>query len=291
VAESLHHLATGLRAQDRMEEAVELYDAALAARTRLLGAQHPEVAASNNELAILLMELGKYAEAEPLFRRALETVAGADPIMLSGSERPQYLARAQTSLAAVLVELGNLDEAEGLLSESLIRKRELLEGSHPDVASTLHWLAKLRLRQGNLIAAEADAREALAIRKKTWPGGHPLIASTLSLLGEIVMTAGRPVEAEPLLQESLDLHRTRQPVGHWQTGHALSLLGACLAANGKSSEAEPLLVEGVETLSQARGDADLYTRLAAERAIEFYLQTDRPDHAAVYRARFPQAGS
>jgi hypothetical protein len=37
-----------------------------------LGADHPSVATNLNNLAGLLKDQGKYAEAEPLFRRALE---------------------------------------------------------------------------------------------------------------------------------------------------------------------------------------------------------------------------
>jgi hypothetical protein len=39
---------------------------------KTLGKDHPTVATRYNNLALLLLDQGKYAEAEPLFRRAME---------------------------------------------------------------------------------------------------------------------------------------------------------------------------------------------------------------------------
>jgi tetratricopeptide (TPR) repeat protein len=44
---------------------------ALAIHERQLGANHPETAASLNNLALLYLTQERYAEAEPLYRRAL----------------------------------------------------------------------------------------------------------------------------------------------------------------------------------------------------------------------------
>ena len=37
-----------------------------------LGKDHPDVATSLNNLAALYMKIGRYAEAEPLYKRSLE---------------------------------------------------------------------------------------------------------------------------------------------------------------------------------------------------------------------------
>jgi tetratricopeptide (TPR) repeat protein len=41
-------------------------------REKTLGTDHPDVATSLNNLALLYSTTGKYSEAEPLYKRALE---------------------------------------------------------------------------------------------------------------------------------------------------------------------------------------------------------------------------
>jgi tetratricopeptide (TPR) repeat protein len=58
--------------QGRYGEAEPLYQRALAARERVLGAEHPDTLVSVNNLAGLYERQGRYGEAEPLYQRALE---------------------------------------------------------------------------------------------------------------------------------------------------------------------------------------------------------------------------
>ncbi|MCP4307664.1 MAG: tetratricopeptide repeat protein, partial [bacterium] len=57
--------------QGRYDEAEPLYRRALAILEKVLGAEHPAVATSLNNLAELYRDQGRYDEAEPLYRRAL----------------------------------------------------------------------------------------------------------------------------------------------------------------------------------------------------------------------------
>jgi tetratricopeptide (TPR) repeat protein len=65
-------------------EAKLLYAEALAMRKRLLGCEHPDVAKSLNNLALLYRFQGRYSEAEPLFVEAL-----AMSKLLLGDGHPQ----------------------------------------------------------------------------------------------------------------------------------------------------------------------------------------------------------
>ncbi|MEH2367891.1 tetratricopeptide repeat protein, partial [Nostoc sp.] len=49
-----------------------LYIQALALRRKLLGEEHPDVASSLNNLALLYDSQGRYSEAEPLYIQALD---------------------------------------------------------------------------------------------------------------------------------------------------------------------------------------------------------------------------
>ena len=67
-ADALNNLADLRHSQGDLEEAERLYADALARREAALGAEHPETAASVNNLAVLLLELRRHREALPLLR-------------------------------------------------------------------------------------------------------------------------------------------------------------------------------------------------------------------------------
>ncbi|MBI4875587.1 MAG: tetratricopeptide repeat protein, partial [Acidobacteria bacterium] len=67
----LNQCGVFLNSQGRYGEAEPLYARALAARERVLGAEHPDTLGSVNNLAGLYESQGRYGEAEPLYARAL----------------------------------------------------------------------------------------------------------------------------------------------------------------------------------------------------------------------------
>ena len=80
-AERLNQQVTELSNQGKYAEATPLAERALAIREKILGAEHPDVATSLNNLALLYDHQGKYSQAEPLYLRALaihEKVLGAE---------------------------------------------------------------------------------------------------------------------------------------------------------------------------------------------------------------------
>jgi len=70
-----------LRSQGDYAGARPLYERSLAIREKALGADHPDTAASLNNLGLLLQSQGDYAAARPLYERSLaimEKALGAD---------------------------------------------------------------------------------------------------------------------------------------------------------------------------------------------------------------------
>jgi tetratricopeptide (TPR) repeat protein len=57
--------------QRQYEQAELCYLRALSIYENVLGPEHPYIAASLNNLALLYRELGQYEQAQPLFQRAL----------------------------------------------------------------------------------------------------------------------------------------------------------------------------------------------------------------------------
>src|SRR5262245_2474725 len=70
-ARKLYKKASDLRRAGKYEEALPSAERALEIRERVLGPDHPDVAAAINILAVLYENKGDYAKAEPLYQRAL----------------------------------------------------------------------------------------------------------------------------------------------------------------------------------------------------------------------------
>ena len=70
-AAALNQQVTQLYKQGRFSEALPLAQRALAIREKALGPDHPGVAESLNNLAVLYQGQGRYVDAEPLYKRSL----------------------------------------------------------------------------------------------------------------------------------------------------------------------------------------------------------------------------
>jgi tetratricopeptide (TPR) repeat protein len=85
----------------------------LAIREKALGANHPDVAASLNNLAELYQAQGRYAEDEPLYKRSLAIKEKA-----FGPDHPD-VALSLNNLAELYRAQGRYAEAEPLYKRSL----------------------------------------------------------------------------------------------------------------------------------------------------------------------------
>ena len=86
----------------------------------MLGQEHPDTLLSANNLAGLFQDQGRLAEAEPLFKRALEARE-----RVLGKEHPETLLGVN-NLAALFQAQGRLAEAEPLYKRALEARERVL---------------------------------------------------------------------------------------------------------------------------------------------------------------------
>ena len=89
-------------------KAEPLFKEALEIRQKVLGREHPDTAASLNNLAKLYWAMGDYAKAEPLYKEALEIRQ-----KVLGPEHPDT-ATSLNNLAYLELDLGKIREAKRL---------------------------------------------------------------------------------------------------------------------------------------------------------------------------------
>ena len=175
-------------------------------RENTLGPEHPEVATSLNNLALLLKAQGDYTAARPLYERALKIRENS-----LGPDHPE-VATSLNNLAALL-QLPRTDyTAARPLYERALKIREKIFGpDHPEVATILNNLALVIKVQGEyallrnvqrnydallqLKAAYAEARplyeRALKIKEKTLGPDHPAVATSLDNLAGLLQVPAR----------------------------------------------------------------------------------------------------
>lgn len=106
-------------------DAINLAERTLAIAQKILGKEHPELATSLENLAILYQVQGNYQQVEPLLQRALVILE-----KVRGKEHPE--------IARILNNLAQVYQVQ----------EKVLGKENPDIVSTLHGLAYLYQTQG-----------------------------------------------------------------------------------------------------------------------------------------------
>ncbi len=167
-----------------------------------------ELALAQNELAHLYYNMGKYAEAQPLYNRSLEIREKS-----LGKYHPE-VAATMDNLAQLYMKQNQYEKSNTLFTQVLEIREKSLGKEHPDVATTLNNLAVLYLAQGKYAEAEPLFIRVQEIDEKTIGKDHPDVAATLYNLAGLYWQQDKYEEAEPLFTRSLDILRRIFPNGH-----------------------------------------------------------------------------
>ncbi|WP_294622204.1 tetratricopeptide repeat protein [uncultured Roseovarius sp.] len=172
------------------------------------GVESAEYAIRLNNLALVVEAQGRYAEAEGLYRVALEIDRAT-----IGEGHPDYAIHL-SNLAGVLHEQERNGEAEGLYREALEIGRATIGTGHPDYATRLNNLAVTMQAQGRTVEAEALFRETLEVTRNAVGERHPHYANRLNNLARFLVEQGKPEEARPLYEQALEILRVTLPPDH-----------------------------------------------------------------------------
>ncbi|MBW4627975.1 MAG: tetratricopeptide repeat protein [Brasilonema octagenarum HA4186-MV1] len=227
-----------------------------------LGEEHPEIAASYNNLAGLYYSQGRYTEAEPLYKKALELSQ-----RLLGVEHPN-VASSYNNLAELYRSQGRYTEAEPLCKKALKLRQRLLGDEHPSVATSYNNLAALYESQGRYTEAEPLYKKALKLRQSLLEDEHSDVASSYNNLAELYRSQGRYTEAEPLYKKGLELFQRLLGDEHPMIATSYSNLAILYSYLGRYTEAEPLYKKALKLKQRLLGDqhpsvATSYNNLAA----------------------------
>jgi CHAT domain-containing protein/Tfp pilus assembly protein PilF len=234
------------------------------------------LASSLARLANIYLHLGRFGDAEPLYKEALqirEEAVPSDPQAVANSlndmgqlyytlERyheaadlywkalglwehalppdSAQIGEALNNLGATYRGLGRYEEAEPLLLRALAIQKKALGENHPDVALTLNNIGIVYLLQNRVAEAEPFVRQSLEMYQRLLPANHPKIADALNILGVLYFRRENYVEAELLFARASDIGERSLGLQHPDTLQYLGRLAQVREAQGNLSEAYDL---------------------------------------------------
>ncbi len=238
-------------AKREYEDCEDLVRRQLDIRRRLLGPDHPEVAASLNVLGVVLRETGEYGEAETVLRRALDLRR-----RVFGPRHPD-VAESLNDLGTVLWKQGDVAGAEPLIRKALAMRRDLLGPEDDKVAKSLNNLAILYYSRGDFARAAPLYREALAVHRRTLGADNPETAALMNNLAILLSRQGNYAEAEDLFLEVLETRRRLLGPEHLEIARSLGTLAHTHSGMEEYEAAEDLLREALALRKKLLGDEHL----------------------------------
>jgi tetratricopeptide (TPR) repeat protein len=243
---------------------------------KLQDAEHPDIATSINDLAGLYRVQGRYTEAEPLYKQALEMRQ-----KLLGSEHPD-IATSLNNLAALYQAQGRYTEAEAFSKKALEMYKKLLGADHPNVAASLNNLVALYQAQGRYTEAEAFSKKALEMYKKLLGPKHPDIATSLNNLAALYQAQGRYQEAEIFYKKALEMYKELPDAEHPDVANPLNNLAALYQAQGRYREAEPLYKQALEMRQKLLGSEHPDVAISLNNLAALYSLRGRYQEAEIF---------
>jgi tetratricopeptide (TPR) repeat protein len=234
-----------------------------------LGLEHPHVAASLNNLAILYCATGRYSEAQALYQQALELRK-----RLLGDNHPD-VAASLNNLAELYRATRRDSEAQALYQQALELRKRLLGDNHPDVAQSMNNLALLYHSTGRYSEVEPLLEQALELWKRLLGDNHPDVATSLNNLAELYRATGRYSEAQALHLQALELTKRLLGDNHPDVAQSMNNLALLYRATGRYSKAEPLYLQALELRKRSLGDNHPDVAASLNNLAELYHSTGR----------------
>lgn len=205
-----------------------------------LPAEHPDHAVAQRQLATLHLMQGQVQQGESMMRQALQASLAAGDTSSA--------ARCEANLGVVMMRTGRPAEAE----QSFLRARELAATAddRTTVALANENLGALLAHTGR--ADEGEECFLSAMEQARRLGDRPLLASILTNRGLALTEARRFPEAEASMLDAIALHRETRNLG--KLALTLTNLGVLYFRTGRKANALRLTRESL-ALHQAAGDA------------------------------------
>lgn len=216
-------------------------------------------ATANMCLAQGLRSQGNNAEAEPMYRLALQL--RTDLLGLEHADTAACI----NGLSLCLAAQKKFADAEPLYRLALELRTKLLGPDHTETIRSISNLAGFFQAQGLYAQAEPLFRQALHLRMCGFGPEHPDTTNSVNNLATCLEAQGKHSEAETMYRTALDLRTRLLGAECHDTIESLSNLATCLVAQRKFPEAVPMLRDVLASRTQTFGAENSKAVAVAER--------------------------
>ena len=235
-------------------------------------------------IASSLLDLGRFSEAETLYRQALD-----HSVKYRGKvsyETGSYTA----NLGRALIKQGKVDEAEAMLQTSVSVFEKVPTGSSPYLLG-VSWsnLGQLAYERGDLKTSEERLRKAIDVLEKLGARSRPQLANARADLALTLLTKKVLPEALDQIDQALVYYRAEKPDYEKTRVSAETLRALILARTG---DTETALIQAQATAGAMEARLSSLTTTAGDRAdiallygrsftrvADVAIAADRPDLA------------
>ncbi|MCA9651114.1 MAG: serine/threonine protein kinase [Myxococcales bacterium] len=288
----LDALGMAALAGSQYERAQESLEQALVLRERVLGPEHPRVAATLDHLGNVADARAAYSEAQAHYRRALAIYE-----RVLGPEHPD-LAAVLHNLGVTLRWDGELVQARETIERALAITEASVGAGHPNVAASLFTLGDIAQEEGQLGRAQEHCSRALAIWETALGEEHPRVGYAAMCLAGLAMEQHRYDEARAQLERALDVWEHAFGPEDRMVAGALNNLGQLANAEGDHEAARQYYERALAIYEAVLGEEHVQVAMALdnlasaahgagdhERAAELYTRalamweaTQGPEH-------------
>jgi len=255
-------------------KAEQLYRTSLKTRQQKLSKNNLLVATTMFQLAWVLAEQNKFAEAESLFREVVTVrssllesdhrdigiaQAGLLIVLLAMNKDTEALLLALAEFkASELITVFSAyqsgrrqrqqrkyEEAEQSYHTVLDTAQQILGERHPIVVYLLGDFAGLLREKGDHLQAELKAQEALKIGREVL-GAHPKLVQPMIDLARVLASKGRFDEAKELFREAIVIAERRFPDNYGDQARFLQQFADVLRGKGEFEKAEEACREALD---------------------------------------------
>lgn len=205
LAEARNEHALTLHGLGKFSEAKVMFNEVL----DLVDKDHPHYPVYLSNLAGVLLDQGRFSEAEDLYDKAIAAVPDA---MVDGKR--ENFAILLGNLARALAGQDRNEEAEHFLEQALEIDAQTVGKRHPSYAVHLICLADVVRSQDRPIEAQELYREALEVGGAVLGEEHPHYAIGLANLGSLIGELGNAEEARVMITDALKVLRECLPENH-----------------------------------------------------------------------------
>jgi len=226
----------------------------LAARERVLGADHPDTLASRHSTAWTMGKQGRYAEAETEYRAVLTARE-----WVLGTEHPNTL-DTRHQIARMVGGQGRYAEAEIEFRAVLAARTRVLGADDSNTLATRHSIAVAMGGQGRYPEAETEWRAVLAARTRVLGPEHPNTLTTRLQIARLMAGQGRYADAETELRAVLTACERVLGAEHPNTLTIRHEIAQTMAAQGRYADADAEFRAVLTARERVLGDDHPYTQ-------------------------------